>query len=112
MSTESPMSIDQAIGQLGREHVREVLRSGKAFDPMAVASFNGRALTAQLHRHARECEAYYVLAACDEPLAWQAIRTVGELQEACLEGSGRALKELRRRGVALPVNAAMQPAWL
>ena len=105
------MTIDEAITLLGSTNVRDILRSGRSHD-VAADSFNGRAVTAQIRGDARCCEAYYVLAACEAPLIWQAIRPVDELREAYLEGSVRAWRELERRRVELPGNAAMQPAWL
>lgn len=47
-------------------------------------------------------------AALDEA---QERRSVEELWEALLEGSGRALAELQRRGVPVP-TVDREPAWL
>jgi hypothetical protein len=105
------MTIDQAVAVLGAAHIRSILRSGRAFD-VAADSFNGRAITAQIRRDFRRSMAYYVVAACDEPLLWQAIRPVDELRAAYLEGSVKARRELDRRRVELPGNAVLQPAWL
>jgi hypothetical protein len=105
------MTPDEAIQHLGRVHVREILRSGRAFD-VAAESFNGHAITAQLRREYRTATAYYVLAASPEALLWQACRPLDDLREAYLEGSVRARREMERRGAEMPENLAVHGAWL
>ncbi len=107
--TEAP-TIDEAIELLGREHVRDILRSGRAY-MAGISGFEGRAVAAGLGRGAAQRDAYTVLAGTPEAVVWQATRSMESLHEAFLEGSPSAYMELARRH-KLPQSAALQPAWL
>lgn len=106
------MTIDEAIAHVGPNTVTAILRSGVAFDDGTTSSFRGRALCSWLAHNEVAHDAYLVLAAAPESLLWQACRPESALREAFLEGSGRAMNELLRRGSPLPQSAELQPAWL
>lgn len=104
--------MDWSIAVLGVANVRTVLNSGHAADPGHPDSFRGRAATCRIRHQYRASDAYTVLASEREAVIRQACRSEQELREAFLEGSGRAMNEMRRRGLRFPVNAEMSGAWL
>lgn len=105
------MTIDEAISTLTPADVRWLLRNGNAFG-RGHNSFEAMALDAELHRMWPEARAYRTLAASDEALLWQACRSTEDLERQFRDGSFKAMKELRRRGLELPGNCEAHGAWV
>lgn len=97
------MTIDEAIVHLDPQHVRDVLNSGVAHDEHNTLGLHGRGVTASMANDFVTQLAYVKVMVTEEALVRQACRPLDELREAMLEGSGRAMAELARRGLPLPM---------
>ncbi len=107
------MNIDEAVASIGADTVLSVLNSGHAQDAGHPDSLRGRATAAAIRGDVLGSLAWSVLAA----VRWEAdlrmaCKSPEQLEDACLDGSGRAFCEMKRRGLPLPQSYALLPARL
>lgn len=106
------MSIDRAVAILGVDQVHRIVNSGHAPDEGHPDSFDGRATAARIRGHLDLEAACRVLRGTPEITVRWACWPEDALIREFKDGSGRAMAEIRRRGLAFPVPADCQPAYL